>query len=131
MVTDLKLPQVLFQGCGQHCSQCRLLTSTTAWDRRQGETQSFSGKEQTTFFRIHISTSQGKEASSGDISLHLNATNYLLCFGALAKHLTFKRTGDDTFPGNLKASFTLTCTRARQSNVHLQASQPPEARLVQ
>lgn len=53
---------------------------------------------------------KGKEIFSEDINLHLNTINYLLYFGSLAKHLTFKCTGD-MLPGNPKDSFALMCTK--------------------
>lgn len=56
------------------------------------------------FASPHI-TKKGKEIFSGDINLHLNTVNYLLYFGSLAKHLTFKPTGDNMLPGNLKRQF--------------------------
>lgn len=52
----------------------------------------------------HPHVSQKKEIFSRDINLYLNAINYLLCFGSLAKHLTFKGAGADVLPGNKRVS---------------------------
>lgn len=63
----------------QHCSL----------EQRQGAMQGRNKLHSSGFSSPRI-TEKAKEIFSRDINLHLNTINYLLYFGSLAKHLTFK-----------------------------------------